>query len=824
MKTKFTTFIGNMCGMLVFGIMILSFASCLNPSVFNPSVQIDGKVDITGEVDVRFINSAVLWIVNTTTSVDVKTLTVSRDDHLDYPKTYSGPKNGSSLASYHPKGEAFYSVEIDYIPVEPFPDITGVTEEESIGTVTKELQMPNEEDYVIYIYRDDESKQIVIEPGNANDPPGNSIDKADPPPILPNPNGRNINSSVLVIHNMTTAAIITGIDFTLIPNGGSISYGDEIIAGDTNAAFLQAGNYKATINFTNLISGKTDQVMDYVEVLASRLGHVYFYLGTDKKYHLVQNWTNLSIPPDWESTVISDVFNGVKVRVTNNVSSIRVYAVSVTAENNSGQEFKKIVDSSDFVPRGIISVSDSKNAYFDEDEFKTRDFSFDGDPYTVTVYMKKLISGSWDNSGHMEFPGRNFFRNTIIPIVIDKDLVDGIENWGITEPPEEIPPTVIPLPPEDRERTDVIKIDPDNPNDQFYTTIAAGLGNQSLAVKGDGRLHVWGQNGFGQLGTGTTKEEKSPVLISGLVVNWKQVTAGYYNSAGITDNGNLYVWGNNVDGQLGFSGGGSRYTPTQVDGTWIDVAAGTYHILAIKEDGTLWAWGYGGWGALGQGNTTTIRAPTEIEVSGVTGVTKWVKVEAGEFYSMALTEDGKLYAWGDNAYGKLGDGTANQRTSPVRIGGSSYTWASMSAGAFHSAAITTGGDLYTWGFNDGRLGNGGTTYSYTPVKIGNSGEWKTVAAGYYHTIAIKKDGTLWAWGSYNGHGEIGDGTFDRRLIPMQIAQRSTGWHTVVAGRHHSLAIRVDGSLWAWGWNGHGQIGMGDTYNRNTPVKIIYKGQ
>jgi alpha-tubulin suppressor-like RCC1 family protein len=148
----------------------------------------------------------------------------------------------------------------------------------------------------------------------------------------------------------------------------------------------------------------------------------------------------------------------------------------------------------------------------------------------------------------------------------------------------------------------------------------------------------------------------------------------------------------------------------------------------------------------------------------------------------------------------------------------------MSAGYFHSAAITEGGDLYTWGYNSGRLGNGSTGGSYSPVRIGSPGEWSTVAVGYGHTVAIKKDGSLWAWGEINAHGEIGDGSGSRSTIPVQIAQNSTGWHSVVAGRHYSLAIRVDGSLWAWGQNNDGQLGMGDRTNRNTPVKVIYKGQ
>jgi len=186
------------------------------------------------------------------------------------------------------------------------------------------------------------------------------------------------------------------------------------------------------------------------------------------------------------------------------------------------------------------------------------------------------------------------------------------------------------------------------------------------------------------------------------------------------------------------------------------ISAGGYHTVAILADGTLWAWGRNLEGQLGNGTishhedgiTTPGIVPFQIGIAG-----NWAFVSAGGLHNAAIKTDGTLWAWGENDFGQLGDGTTENRTVPVRIG-SDNNWASVFAGGSYTVAIKTDGTLWAWGTNDfGQLGDGTTENRTAPVQIGTSGNWKSVSVcGSYHsfdkkhTVAIKTDGTLWAWG------------------------------------------------------------------------------
>ena len=190
-------------------------------------------------------------------------------------------------------------------------------------------------------------------------------------------------------------------------------------------------------------------------------------------------------------------------------------------------------------------------------------------------------------------------------------------------------------------------------------------------------------------------------------------------------------------------------------------------------------------------------------------------VTAGQTSSIAIKVDGTLWAWGNNSYGQLGDGTTEVKNKPNQID-TATGWASVSSGAFHTIAIKTDGTLWAWGGNtDGQLGDGTNVSKNTPTKIGTATNWASVSAGTYHTLAIKTDGTLWAWGS-NEFGHLGDGTSRAKNAPIQIG-RDTNWVSVSAGSYHTLAIKSDGTLWAWGRNEFGQLGDGTTDTYYTPI-------
>ena len=294
------------------------------------------------------------------------------------------------------------------------------------------------------------------------------------------------------------------------------------------------------------------------------------------------------------------------------------------------------------------------------------------------------------------------------------------------------------------------------------------------------------------------------------------IAAGADHTLALASDGSLRAWGSNYRGQLGDATTTDRTIPAQVGSGYAAVAAGGGqflveveggHTVALKLDGSLWAWGWNAYGQLGDASATDRNTPVRIG-SG------YRAVAAGQAHTVALKFDGSLWAWGDNYYGQLGDGTNTNRYAPVRIGTDYY--AAIAAGRFHTLAIKTDGTLWAWGFNyRGQLGDNTTTQRNAPVQIGSDSDFVAVAAGFVHSVAVKSGGTLWAWGD-NGSGELGDGTTTQRNTPVQVG---SGYSAVAAGLIHTVALKTDGSLWAWGWNGYGQLGDGSVTSRHAPVQI-----
>lgn len=318
---------------------------------------------------------------------------------------------------------------------------------------------------------------------------------------------------------------------------------------------------------------------------------------------------------------------------------------------------------------------------------------------------------------------------------------------------------------------------------------ASKSGNYSLAVRNDGTLWGWGENGSYQLGTGNTTDRQSPVQI-GTADNWLQVTAGGFEgsalSLGIRQDGSMWAWGLNTGGRLGDGTTIHRFTPWQIGGFtvgWSQLSAGGNHALAVKTDNTLWSWGssdqYGQLGSTRSGPISPVQ---------VGSLTDWVQVSAGSLHSTAVKTDGTLWTWGSNEFGQLGDGTRTHRSSPVQIGALT-NWSRVSAGGSHSLAVKTDGTLWAWGWNNsGRLGDGTTTSRSSPVQVGALTSWSQIFAGISQSLAVKTDGTLWAWG-VNSSGELGIGDRFSRNSPTQVGSL-TSWSQVSTGGGHTLALKL----------------------------------
>lgn len=242
---------------------------------------------------------------------------------------------------------------------------------------------------------------------------------------------------------------------------------------------------------------------------------------------------------------------------------------------------------------------------------------------------------------------------------------------------------------------------------------------------------------------------------------------------------------------------------------WQSISAGEYHSLAIKDDGTLWAWGRNELYQLGDGTEVNRNIPKQIGTAN-----NWVKVYAG-YSSYGIKADGTLWAWGSNPSGKLGTGNPNWVIPiPTQVG-TDTNWLSVSDGWNHTIALKTDGTLWAWGNNEyGQLGDNTTVNKSIPTQIGTATNWQTIATGMYHSLAIKTDGTLWFWGSRS----LLYSTSNQNNIPTQIGT-DTNWLKLAGGQHHCAAIKTDGTLWSWGENSTGQLGDGTTTYRANPIQV-----
>jgi RHS repeat-associated protein len=361
-----------------------------------------------------------------------------------------------------------------------------------------------------------------------------------------------------------------------------------------------------------------------------------------------------------------------------------------------------------------------------------------------------------------------------------------------------------------------IDASPPPPQTAFPAVRLAAGGAHSLGILTNGSVWSWGSNALGQLGDGTTVSSRTaPVPVAGLSGPFVAVAAGAAHSLALRDDGVVFSWGLNSDGQLGDGTTTLRRQAVQVAGLTgvVAVAAGTAHSLALKEDGSVVAWGANSAGQLGDGTTT--RRLTPRPVSGLSAVSS---IAAGAFHSLAVLQTGVVRAWGTNVTGQLGDGTLTGRRTPIAVSGLTAIVA-VSAGAGHSLALTSTGTVKAWGDNTlGQLGDGTTTRRTTPVNVSGLSNATAIAAGAVHSLAAIVTGGGRSWGA-NDVGQLGDGTTTRRLTPVTIVQPPTEVSALAAGAGHSLVHATDTSAWSWGLNAFGQLGDGSTARSLVPIPI-----
>lgn len=367
-----------------------------------------------------------------------------------------------------------------------------------------------------------------------------------------------------------------------------------------------------------------------------------------------------------------------------------------------------------------------------------------------------------------------------------------------------------------------------------FTNISAGVMNSSFAIGSDGNTYGWGSNYYGKLGYGSTELTRPvPVAVKAPAdVSFTSISAGWGHTVAIGSDGKTYAWGANNGGQIGDGTNTQRNVPTLVRTpagvTFTQISARHAHTLAIGSDGKTYAWGSNYGGALGDG--TVVDRLTPVLVQTPVG-TKFTAVAAGANTSFAVASDGKLYAWGFNQYGKLGDGTTESRSTPVLVKTpAGVTFSGVDAGEYNVIASGSDGYFYSWGkdnwekqADNSRLqllvptrAKAHPAMNFTSVKL-----FTPEGVGAERAVAIGSDGKIYA---YLPNGGVQEPMNLSALVRLETPPGVT-FTTISGGQFFILALGSDGHVYSWGThNQYGQLGVEviDPAGRPSPVYKVTK--
>jgi len=356
------------------------------------------------------------------------------------------------------------------------------------------------------------------------------------------------------------------------------------------------------------------------------------------------------------------------------------------------------------------------------------------------------------------------------------------------------------------------------------------------------QMAAWGTNSSGQLGNSNTNFGKVPVAVTtnGALADKTvfAVAGGGSHTLALTSDGQVFAWGINSFGQLGNNGlGNNSSVPVAVDASGVldgkvvvAVAGGGSHSLALTSDGQVFAWGADSYGQLGNNSTTDKSVPVAVTTVGALAGKSVVAIAGGGSHSLALTSDGQVFTWGFNNSGQLGNNSITNSSVPVLVNVSGKTVVAIAAGYSHSLALTSDGQVFAWGLNSsGQLGNNSITNSTVPVAVNISvplagKKVAAIAAGYYHSLALTTDGQVVAWGM-NSNGQLGNNSQTSYTVP--VATISSGVLSgkavtaISAGGSHSLALTSDGQVFSWGSSG--QLGNNGQTDSFVPVAVATAG-
>jgi alpha-tubulin suppressor-like RCC1 family protein len=350
-----------------------------------------------------------------------------------------------------------------------------------------------------------------------------------------------------------------------------------------------------------------------------------------------------------------------------------------------------------------------------------------------------------------------------------------------------------------------------------FTLVRAGLFHSCGLVSG-GKAYCWGSNDNGQLGDGSTDNHALPTLVAGGLL-FRALSAGYQHTCGLTSDGRAYCWGDNTYGALGDGTSvSSRLSPVPVAGgrRFRQISVGTYHSCALTTAATnkIYCWGTG---FLGNGAGNSRYQSPQL----VTGTRTYRSVDAGVNHTCAVSTTYKAFCWGYNFYGQLGNGASTEFVAkdPVAVAGL-LQFRTISAGQYHTCAVTTANKAYCWGFGEyGQIGEGQTRLRFKPRAVLGGLSFDRVTAGAHYNCGETIGNRTYCWGD-NFSGQLGDGTQITRLTPTAV-RGGLFFQQVAAGGFHTCAFDASSQAWCWGYNYYGQLGngtSGNTYLKPYPVQ------
>jgi alpha-tubulin suppressor-like RCC1 family protein len=348
--------------------------------------------------------------------------------------------------------------------------------------------------------------------------------------------------------------------------------------------------------------------------------------------------------------------------------------------------------------------------------------------------------------------------------------------------------------------------------------VTAGVAH-TCALLASGEVECTGWNLFGQLGNGTLTDSPTPVRVANLS-GVTAIAAGNDHTCAVLTGGTVKCWGDNTYGELGDGTINYNYSPRHNIWSSTPVAvlnltdvtaltAGNQFTCALKLNGTVACWGGNFGGELGNG--TSMESPTPVSVVNLPGVVS--SIASGYSHTCALLSGGTLACWGENGSGQLGDGTTVTALAPVVPAISGAT--AVTGGFYDTCVALQDGTAACWGYDQyGELGNDSTSMTpVAPSPVSRASGVTQLSAGQFHTCALTGAGTE-CWG-YNGQGQLGNGTNLSSLVP--VASSIATVTSIATGYNHTCAIRSGGAIACWGANGNGQFGNGTTVSSSVPV-------